>query len=160
MYQSDMVEERFWNKVNKLSSCWEWIGSRYPNGYGQISHNNGEQYAHRMSWMMHNYNSIPKGWQICHHCDNPACVRPDHLFLGTCKDNVRDMIDKGRNIVNTGPALTQAAKLKKNKTHCKRGHEYLTENIKIMPNGARNCIKCIKFRGTNEYKLSKRLKIS
>ncbi len=89
------LEERFWAKVNKTDGCWEWVGRKSPKGYGEIDGTNYTVRAHRLSWELH-YGPIPEGKLICHHCDNPPCVRPDHLFVGTIGDNNRDMCAKGR----------------------------------------------------------------
>lgn len=89
---------RFWEKVFKTETCWLWTGWRHK-GYGVISINQDPVRAHRFSWELHN-GPIPVGdVEICvlHHCDNPTCVRPDHLFLGTDADNAKDCIEKGRN---------------------------------------------------------------
>lgn len=92
------VIDRFWSKVNKTETCWEWTaGLFHPNGYGQfcakeIPH---IRTAHRFSWFLHN-GTIPTGMFVCHHCDNPKCVRPSHLFLGTNSDNMKDCYRKGR----------------------------------------------------------------
>jgi hypothetical protein len=73
-----------------------WQACRDPNGYGQIRLTKGIcHYTHRISWEL-SFGKIPRGKLVCHHCDNPPCVRPDHLFLGTHKDNIQDMIRKGR----------------------------------------------------------------
>ncbi len=86
---------RFWQKVQKGDGCWEWQGSRNKLGYGITSLRGRAIRAHRVSWEIVN-GPIPDGLLVCHRCDNPACVRPDHLFLGTQIDNLRDMRTKGR----------------------------------------------------------------
>lgn len=94
--RSRPVADRFWEKVTKGDGCWEWQGARIPHGYGNMTvPDHGHDYAHRISWQLHN-GEIPAGLWVLHHCDNPPCVRPDHLFLGTAQDNVDDSIRKGR----------------------------------------------------------------
>src|SRR3990167_1210519 len=91
-------KERFWKKVQKGDSpekCWEWKSCKNPEGYGQFTIDGKKVYAHRYSWELHN-GTIPDGLWVLHHCDNPACVNPDHLFVGTQTDNMQDMISKGR----------------------------------------------------------------
>ena len=92
-------KKRFWNKVSKggKDECWEWTAGKRHGGYGQFKLNNKMQVAHRLSWMWANNKDVPVGMLICHHCDNPSCVNPDHLFLGTNADNNRDCWSKGRN---------------------------------------------------------------
>lgn len=94
------AEERFWSKVDKSGDCWEWRAFRDSGrgGYGKYDFDlqKSPQGAHRIAWEL-TYGPIPKGMYVCHHCDNPSCVRVDgHLFLGTQTDNMQDMIAKGR----------------------------------------------------------------
>lgn len=96
-------EEKFWSKVAKSDGCWEWQGARRGNGYGVIYKQGKGTQAHRLSWTITN-GAIPAGMYVCHKCDNRPCVRPDHLFLGTHTDNMRDCGAKGRNVGRRGMA--------------------------------------------------------
>jgi len=92
------VEARFWPRVQRTETCWIWMGARTPLNYGTINiggRAGRNHYAHRVSWEIAN-GSILEGLCVLHRCDNPPCVNPAHLFLGTKKDNTRDMIVKGR----------------------------------------------------------------
>src|SRR3990167_2413835 len=83
------VEDRFWKKVNKGPKCWEWVGARLGHGYGYFWFNSKNVLAHRFSWKL-SYGNI--GWKfVLHKCDNPPCVRPVHLKLGTHLDNMADV---------------------------------------------------------------------
>jgi hypothetical protein len=93
------------------SGCWEYTGCRNDKGYGQLYDGSSRKIsAHRASWAVHR-GPIPDGLCVCHHCDNPSCVNPDHLFLGTKKDNFDDMWDKGRQAKHIGVQNRNSAKL-------------------------------------------------
>lgn len=89
-----MTPEKFWAKVEQGEGCWEWQGLRYTKGYGKVTWKGSLQGAHRVAYSLA-YGPIPPGLFICHHCDNPPCVRPGHLYAGTRKDNARDYKIRG-----------------------------------------------------------------
>lgn len=126
------VEERFWEKVRKTDGCWEWTGGR-TLGYGAftIDRQVGTKRAHILSY---EWNVGPtEGRWVLHRCDNPPCVRPDHLFLGDVRDNNQDMINKGRGWFQ-------------NKTACHNGHPYTEENTYIDTDGRKRCRVCRRAR--------------
>lgn len=94
--------DRFWPKVRKGApdECWEWQGARQQTGYGYLQ--GGALYgkrwaiAHRLSWEIEHGVPVPEGKCVCHHCDNPPCVNPAHLYVGTKADNARDRASRGR----------------------------------------------------------------
>lgn len=121
--------ERFWARVNKHSSgCWIWQGSHNELGYGLIRIDKKVYRAHRIAWELTHGTRIPKGKQVCHSCDNPSCVRPEHLWLGNMSSNILDCSMKGRHG-------------QKRKTHCPKGHPYTGDNL-IIRDGRRFCRIC------------------
>ncbi len=104
---------RFWAKVEKKSAdeCWPWLGAKLNRGYGKLLGNDRKiVLAHRVSWEIANGSAIPDGLFVCHHCDNPPCVNPTHLFLGTQLDNMRDMVGKGHQSASLHPESFRGAK--------------------------------------------------
>lgn len=93
----EQFNARFWSKIRPVDGgCWEWDAHRNNRGYGQFTVRKGVFYtAHVVSYAL-THGPIPAGMSICHRCDNPPCVRPDHLFIGTQSDNMLDMFAKGR----------------------------------------------------------------
>ena len=130
-------EERFFQKVNKTDSCWLWIGAKNNKGYGSFRFNNKNMSAHRFSYQ--NFKGeIPEGLYVCHDCDIPACVNPEHLTLGTPKYNNKDMVSKNRQGQSSRP-----------QTHCARGHEFAVVGVKIQIKKGkvnRSCRECAKMR--------------
>ena len=102
--KSKALVERFWTKVDKRGpdECWSWLAYVGEKGYGQIKADGNRKMlrAHRVSWEL-NIGPIPDGLCVCHHCDNPPCVNPAHLFVGTYGDNNRDAYRKGRKVPPT-----------------------------------------------------------
>lgn len=128
--------DRFWAKVRKTDNCWEWVGAKSSKRYGTLGFGprgaRKSLRAHRLSFVLHN-GPIPDGKEICHRCDNPQCVRPDHLFAGTRAENMQDAKAKGRLVVPNKGKL---------QTHCRRGHALTPENTKVHPDGRRQCATC------------------
>lgn len=132
------------------SGCWEWTGARHQFGYGLIRAGkpSGTRLAqisvHRLSaelWLGMSPDS--KLW-VLHKCHNPPCFNPEHLFVGTQSDNIRDAIAKGR---------PHPATLKKNQTHCKHGHEFTPENTgRNTGTGTRICKQCHRDNAMARYR--------
>lgn len=112
-----------------MTGCWYWDGSRTNLGYGKVYWQGRKWNAHRLACTL--LVGEPGDLHVCHSCDNPGCVNPAHLFLGTARDNARDMVSKGR---ARGQQLT----------HCPAGHEYTPENTYVAPSrpNARYCRAC------------------
>lgn len=95
--------DRFWSRVQKSDGCWLWTGAKTQRGYGVMTLAGSTWLAHRYAWTLV-HGSIPDARWVLHRCDNPNCVRVDHLFVGTPRDNREDMYRKGRARHHHGPA--------------------------------------------------------
>ena len=145
--------KRFLSKIRKSKNCWIWKCYKNKHGYGvfRLSTVRKQVFAHRYSYTL-NYGEFDKKLFVCHRCDNPSCVRPDHLFLGTALDNNRDSLLKGRK------AIHNFCKRNIIKTHCPRGHEYNNENTIVrtrVRNGklgkTRECKICCRKQNRISY---------
>ena len=112
IYLTPIQLARFWSRLNILGDeeCWEWQARKDKHGYGLTFYNEENWFAHRIAWIVAN-GAIPDGQCVLHRCDNPSCVNPSHLFLGTRADNHADMVEKGRNKNPQKPVRGHGAKL-------------------------------------------------
>ena len=153
------LEQRFWMKVNKagsipphrplLGQCWEWTASKNSGGYGKLAVDARRaakkfEDAHRVSWRMH-FGAIPAGRQVCHACDNRACVRPDHLWLGDNRLNWLDSKAKNRQ--------------KQRGTSCPHGHLFTPENTYVNTKNRWVCRTCGRA-ATKAYEAKQRALLS
>ena len=157
---------RFWNRINKfaegpnenipsyrgLGNCWIWTGAKLKSGYGQLKISKKRTIAHRVSWELVN-GPIPEGLICCHKCDNPSCVNPNHLFIGTNKDNCDDRIKKGRSNTALGDKCGSRTKIELRP----RGE---THSRAKLSNKEVALIRKMKKQGHGQKFLSERFKVS
>lgn len=132
---TEEIFESFDSRVSPepMTGCWIWTGNVNALGYGRFWVEGGLEYAHRCSWELHR-GQIPDGANVLHRCDQPHCVNPDHLFLGSQADNMEDMRRKGR-----------ARNSQMQQTHCHQGHRLDGENVATWGD-RRHCLECRRSR--------------
>lgn len=128
------------NRYDPVTGCWNWTGARLRGGYGQFRYMCRKQQVHRVSAHIYLGFDLRSKLFVCHHCDNPACFNPKHLFIGTHRDNMRDALNKGRLVSN----LIALIEERKQRTHCHKGHPYSGENLWIDKKGHRRCRACLR----------------
>jgi hypothetical protein len=137
-------QERFWAKVDKSAGdaeCWPWTAGRNRHGYGLYAFEGKTILANRGLWILL-HGAVPEGRFVLHHCDNPPCVNPEHLYLGTQAENMRDLVVRGRHATLHG--FKQPGHPPK--TACLRGHPFDGTNTYTAPNGKRGCRQCFRVR--------------
>lgn len=140
------TQARFWAKVDirelEPGACWEWVAARLASGgYGAFRVAGKTLRAHRLAFEAC-VGPIPEGLVVRHRCDNPACVNPAHLEVGTHAENMADMYARGRAVHHRGDAHPA-----RQKTHCARGHRFTEANTRWDRNGWRHCRACRKLEG-------------
>lgn len=132
----DHIKEHSHYKVNNKTGCWEWFRAK-TKGYGHFAIKGNFYLAHRFMWIINNGN-IPDGLFVCHKCDNPCCINPDHLFLGTNIENLQDAINKGIKLGNSKGEKNGRSKLTQNQIlnikhllHCKVPTKRIAEKFGI-----------------------------
>lgn len=128
VHMHSLAERLSQYEIDPVTGCWLWSAGRGGMGYGVVVVGAGKKPAHRASYEFH-VGPIPPGAHVCHRCDTPLCIRPDHLFLGSHADNMADMAAKNR--AGSRPHET-----------CQRGHEWTPETTLTPPSGGRQCKTC------------------
>jgi hypothetical protein len=136
------LPDSFINKVEVTDGCWLWKASKNRKRYGQFQLKRKQMLAHRFVWMCF-YGSIPETMQVCHKCDNPSCVNPSHLFLGTNRDNVRDRNAKGRQAIGERHGLSKLTQEKVSRIRELHSQGAKQHDISVMFGITQSNVSCI-----------------
>ena len=136
----------FWSLVDRTGECWIWVGRKTDLGYGLYCSKSRTRRAHRVAWEL-SFGSIPTGLSVCHSCDNPPCVRPDHILLGTQVENMADAANKSRLPKGRNHWAGR-------KAHCPQDHLYDLANTGFS-RGERWCKTCARERSAQARNLGK-----
>lgn len=146
---------RFLSKVDKSSSggCWVWIGALDGSGYGTFYFQGRKVRASR--WAYERWiGPLGDQWAL-HHCDNPPCVNPEHLFIGDHTANMLDASAKGRHGMQVHPESSRLGRWSREKTHCPQGHPYDENNTRINTKGRRECWECRRTKSRERIRPSR-----
>lgn len=152
----DYASRRFVEKFSVLTvdECWQWEGANDTCGYGNVTINGRNKKAHRVAWESVN-GQIPEGMYICHRCDNPGCVNPTHLFIGTQKDNMRDMKNKGRRKGIIPNWKTSPVKTGEKNANAKLSYKKAEEIRSLYNSGDKTMVLLASMYGVNRNLISK-----
>ena len=150
VYTEKQFKDRFYSRTEKVNGCWEWTGALFKGGYGCVVRNRKTQGAHRVSYKI-SVGEIPEKMFVCHKCDNRKCINPEHLFLGTYRDNIDDMVKKKRSLIgenNPSSKLTekQVLEIRKRYIPRKMSIRKLAKEYGIVSNAINQIIKRTKWK--------------
>jgi DNA-binding XRE family transcriptional regulator len=159
---SQSLGKRFWSKVRigTLDNCWEWQAGDDGSGYGLFHFQGKQRRAHRVSWMLW-HGKVPNGMFVCHHCDNPSCVNPRHLFLGTAADNSIDKMRKGRH-KSPWPCRfnsSQIAEIRKTYTEKQVTQEQLAQKYSVSVSTINRIVRGKGYAWVGDFTKGKQLRL-
>lgn len=151
LYRAPLADRLLFRSVLTETGCREYTGWRNQSGYGRIKVAGKMPYAHRVAYEVW-VGPVPEGLCVCHHCDNPACINPDHLFVGTATDNMRDMWAKGRGNITAARNADRGAGMR---AAADRRRAAAAESAGYPPDHKR-CSRCQTFKPPESFGLNRR----